>query len=136
MARLAKSSCSGCHAKFEPLAFGMEKFDGLGAFRQADKHGNRLREDGKVLFPGRPEPVAYKSSAELMDLLATSTRVHETLTWKVAQFAMGRPLGARDARNVADIHKASQKAGGTYQSLVTAIILSDLVRYNQPTKDP
>ena len=134
--RLAKASCSGCHAKFEPLAFGLEKFDGLGTFRQADKHGNRLREDGKVLIPGQSSPVAYKTSAELMNLLAGSPRVHETFTWKVVQFAMGRPLGAKDARNVAEIHMASQKAGGTYQSLVTAIILSDLVRYNQSTKDP
>ena len=134
--RLAKASCSGCHAKFEPLAFGLEKFDGLGAYSQADKHGNRLREDGKVLIPGHSSPVAYKTSAELMNLLASSPRVHETFTWKVVQFAMGRPLGANDARSVAEIHLASQKAGGTYQSLVTAIILSDLVRYNQPTKDP
>jgi hypothetical protein len=134
--RLAKASCSGCHAKFEPLAFGLEQFDGLGAYSQADKHGNRLREDGKVLIPGQSSPVAYKTSAELMNLLASSPRVHETFTWKVLQFAMGRPLGAKDARSVAEIHMASQKAGGTYQSLVTAIILSDLVRYNQPTKDP
>jgi len=130
MTRLAKASCSGCHVKFEPLAFGLEKFDGLGSFSQADKHGNRLREDGKVLFPGRPAPIAYKTSAELMNLLAASPRVRETLTWKVVQFAMGRPLGAKDARNVAEIHKVSQKAGGTYQSLVRAIILSDLVRRN------
>ena len=134
--RLAKASCSGCHAKFEPLAFGLEKFDGLGAYSQADKHGNRLREDGKVLIPGQSSPVAYKTSSELMNLLASSPRVHETFTWKVLQFAMGRPLGAEDARSVAEIHMVSQKAGGTYQSLVTAIILSDLVRYNQPTKDP
>ncbi len=134
--RLAKASCSGCHAKFEPLAFGLEKFDGLGAYSQADKHGNRLREDGKVLIPGQSSPVAYKTSSELMNLLASSPRVHETFTWKVVQFAMGRPLGAEDARSVAEIHMVSQKAGGTYQSLVTAIILSDLVRYNQPTKDP
>jgi len=136
IARLAKSSCSGCHAKFEPLAFGLEKFDGLGAYSQADKHGNRLREDGKVLIPGQSSPVAYETSAELMNILASSPRVHETFAWKVVQFAMGRPLGAKDARNVTEIHMASQKAGGTYQSLVSAIILSDLVRYNQPTKDP
>ena len=134
--RLAKASCSGCHAKFEPLAFGLEKFDGLGAYSQADKHGNRLREDGKILIPGQSSPATFKTSAELMNLLAGSPRVHETFTWKVVQFAMGRPLGAKDARSVAEIHMASQKAGGTYQSLVTAIILSDLVRYNQPTKDP
>jgi hypothetical protein len=135
-ARLAKSSCSGCHAKFEPLAFGLEKFDGLGSFHQADKHGNRLREDGEVLFPGRSEPMSYKTSAELMKLLADSPRVSETLTWKVVQFAMGRPLGAEDARHVAEIHKASQKEGGTYQSLVTAIILSDLVLLKHSNEDP
>ena len=136
MARLSKASCSGCHVKFEPLAFGLEKFDGLGAFHQADKHGNRLREDGEVRFPGRPGSLAYKTSQELMKLLAASPRVRETLTWKVVQFSMGRPLGAKDARSVAEIHKASQKAGGTYQSLVTAIILSDLVRSHPSSEEP
>ena len=136
MARLAKASCSGCHAKFEPLAFGLEKFDGLGAFSQSDKHGNRLREDGEVLFPGRSAPIAYKTSAELMNLLAGSPRVRESLTWKVAQFSMGRPLGAEDAWVIAEINKASPKGGGTYQSLVTAIILSDLVRQRHLSEDP
>jgi len=41
---------------------------------------------------------------------------------------MGRPLGAEDARVIAEINKSSPKGGGTYQSLVTAIVLSDLVR--------
>jgi hypothetical protein len=118
------------------LAFGLEKFDGLGSFHQADKHGNRLREDGEVLFPGRSEPMSYKTSAELMKLLADSPRVSETLTWKVIQFAMGRPLGAEDARHVAEIHEAGQKGGGTYQSLVTAIILSDLVLLKHSNEDP
>jgi hypothetical protein len=136
MARLSKASCNGCHVKFEPLAFGLEKFDGLGAFSQSDKHGNRLREDGEVLFPGRSAPIAYKTSAELMNLLAGSPRVRESLTWKVAQFAMGRPLGAEDARVIAEINKASPKGGGTYQSLVTAIILSDLVRQRHLSEDP
>ena len=71
-----------------------------------------------------------------MKLLAASPRVRETLTWKVAQFAMGRPLDAEDARVIAEIHQASQKAGGTYQSLVTAIILSDLVRQNHASEEP
>ena len=71
-----------------------------------------------------------------MKLLAASPRVRETLTWKVVQFAMGRPLGAEDAQYVAEIHQASQKAGGTYQSLVTAIILSDLVRSHPSSEEP
>ena len=95
-----------------------------------------MREDGEVLFPGRPEPIAYKTSSELMNLLATSPRVRETLTWKVVQFAMGRPLGAKDAKSVTEIHKSSQKSGGTYQSLVTAILLSDLVKRRHFSEEP
>jgi hypothetical protein len=125
--RLANKNCTGCHAKFEPLSFGLEKFDGLGAYHETDEHGNKLRDDGRILFPLQAESVAYKSSADLMDLLAKSDRVRETLTWKVTQFAIGRPLGAEDAPVVAEIHRAAQRNGGTYSSLLTAIVTSDLV---------
>jgi hypothetical protein len=126
--RLANQSCAGCHTKFEPLAFGLERFDGLGTYRETDEHGNPLREDGNVLFPGQESSTPYQSAAELMDQLAQSDRVKETLTWKVAQFALGRPLGAEDASIVAQIHRKAQDEGGTYASLMMAIVTSDLVR--------
>jgi hypothetical protein len=126
--RISNVSCGGCHAKFEPLAFGIEKFDGVGAYHETDEHGNKLRDDGKILFPGSGKPVSYKSSAELMNLLAESERVRESITWKLTQFALGRPLVAEDARIVAEIHKSAQKNGGTYPALITAIVMSDLVQ--------
>jgi hypothetical protein len=126
--RLRNSSCQGCHAKFEPLSFGLEKFDGLGGFREFDEHGNALREDGKVLFPGDAEPIDYETSAELMNLLAQSERVKESITWKVSQFALGRPLGAEDARTLAEIHNTAQAAGGRWSDVMKAIVLSDLVQ--------
>ena len=121
-------SCGGCHSKFEPLAFGLERFDGVGAYHEKDEHGNKLREDGEILFPGDAKPVSYRSPAELMDLLAASDRVRKTLTWKVAQFALGRPLVAADTPILDEIHESAQKAGGTYSSVITAIVMSDLVR--------
>ncbi len=127
MQRLADATCSGCHAKFEPLAFGLEKFDGIGVRHEVDEHGNALREDGEVLFPGTAEPVSYRTSAELMDLLAGSDRVRMGITRKVTQFALGRPLVAADAPHLDKIHADAQARGGTYPALVTAIVLSDLV---------
>lgn len=127
-ARVANQSCRGCHLRFEPLAYGLEKFDGIGAFHEKDEHGNELREDGQILIPGTSESVPYKTSEELMNLLAGSERIRETITWKITQFALGRPLGASDAATVADIHKAGQQSGGTYKDVITAIILSDLVQ--------
>ena len=127
-ARISDESCGGCHGKFEPLAFGLEKFDGLGAFHEKDEYGNRLREDGEVLIPGDARPSIYKTSSELMDLLAASDRVKESLTWKLTQFALGRPLTAMDAREVLEIHEAAKNDGGTYQAIVSAIVQSDLVQ--------
>ena len=126
--RIALDACGGCHAKFEPLAFGLEKFDGLGAYSDKDHHGNSLREDGEILIPGEPDSKSYQTSAELMNILAESERVRETITWKLTQFALGRPLGPRDAADVAEIHRSAQKSGGTYANLMSAIVLSDLVR--------
>ena len=133
--RIADQNCGVCHARFEPLAFGLEKFDGIGGYHEQDEHGNNLRDDGEVLFPGEAKPVKYKSSAELMNLLSASERVRESLTWKVTQFAMGRPLVAADAPSVAAIHKSAQQAGGTYPSLITAIVLSDLVQKTRTEKE-
>ena len=116
-----------CHSRFEPLAFGLEKFDGLGTYRETDEHGNKLRDDGEFFALGQEKPTKYKSTAELIDHLAASERVRETLTWKVTQFALGRPLGAEDARVVGEIHRSAEKGGGTYTSLMTAIVTSDLV---------
>lgn len=126
--RIANKNCGGCHSKFEPLAFGLEKFNGLGTYKTKDRHGNQLRDDGNILFPGTAQPREYQTSRQLMTLLAESRRVKETLTWKVTQFAMGRPLGPADAKTVTQIHKESQANGGTYQSLIIAIIESDLVQ--------
>jgi hypothetical protein len=125
--RISDSSCRGCHSIFEPLAFGLEKHDGLGAYHEIDEHGNVLRDDGEILFPGEERPVPYKSCAELMDLLAASDRVRRGLTRKVTQFALGRPLVEEDEPLLEAIHAEALAGGGTYASLIAAIVLSDLV---------
>ncbi|MEX0713100.1 MAG: LamG-like jellyroll fold domain-containing protein [Pirellulales bacterium] len=136
MDRLANQSCTGCHSKFEPLAFGLEKFDGIGAYHDVDEHGNELRDDGQILFPDQDQPIAYKSSAELMNLLAGSERVRMAITRKVAQFALGRPLVDADEPFLDEIHQAAENGGGTYASLITAIVMSDLVQMTRTETDP
>lgn len=128
MQRLNNQACAGCHSKFEPLAFALERFDGVGAYRETDEHGNKLRDDGEILFPDQEKPVAYGSARELMNLLAGSERVKMAITRKATQYAIGRPLLASDDATLREINIAAQKGGGTYASLMTAIVLSDLVQ--------
>ena len=130
--RLSQASCTGCHSKFEPLAFGLEKFDGLGAYHDIDAHGNRLREDGEILLPGREQPATFRTIAEMMEILAGSERVQRNFTRKFAQFALGRPLTSADAASIDQVHHLAQEGGGTYASLVAALAVSDLLRLSRP----
>ena len=125
--RIADNNCGSCHRKFEPLAFGLEKFDGLGSFHHQDEHGNRLREDRAILMPREAKATPYETASEMMDLLARSPRVAEALTWKVAQISLGRPLGRSEAPAVAAVHAASQLSGGTYADVLLALATSELV---------
>jgi len=126
--RLANPSCAGCHVRFEPLAFALEKYDGIGRYREIDEHGNPLREDGEIRIPGVPESLKYATAAEFFDLLAASDRVHLAITRKLIQYALGRPLTPADMSQVQSIHTAAQQAGGTYQAVMTELMLSDLVQ--------
>lgn len=128
LSRINNKNCGGCHSKFEPLAFGLEKFDGVGKFYNQDKHGNKLRDHGKILFPGESKPIAYKSSEEMMNLLSKNDRVAQSITWKMVQFSLGRPLGAQDAADVEKINTNAGSNGRTYQALIKELILSDLVQ--------
>lgn len=126
--RIENKSCGVCHVRFETLAFGLEKFDGIGAHHEKDEHGNVLREDGEILFPGEAKAVPFQSSSDLMNLLASHNRVRENLSRKVIQFAIGRPLTAADGPIATRIHETASSQGGTYASLMRAIVLSDLVQ--------
>lgn len=130
MERIADKKCGGCHGKFEPLAFGLEKFDGLGAFKESDKFGNKLRDDGEMFIPFNSKALNYKNSREMMDHLAASQRVKETITAKLLQFVIGRPLNAGDIDILTEINKKAQTDGGTYQGTMKAILTSGLITEN------
>ena len=70
-----------------------------------------------------------------MNLLSGSDRVGQCLTWKVAQFALGRPLGQPAALALDRIHQAAQKGVGTYASVIRAIVQSDLVQKTKTESD-
>lgn len=132
--RVANPSCGGCHHKFEPLAFGLERFNGAGTYAEQDEYGNPLRQDGEILFPGERESKEFSTSAELMDLLANNERVQETVTWKVIQFALGRPLTPSDLPHLNEINSIAKSNGGTYIDVLIALAKSDLVRM-KPTEE-
>jgi hypothetical protein len=124
--RIRDQSCGACHAKFEPLAFGLEQYDGLARYTTHDHFKNELRQDGEILIPGAAAPVKYKTSRELMDLLAKSPRIHQNIIWKLAQFSLGRPIATTDRLH---LDKLFEKVRGrqTYQNVLLHLATSPLI---------
>jgi mono/diheme cytochrome c family protein len=79
-------NCAGCHARMDPIGFGLENFDAIGAWR--DKDGEGEIDASGVLTTGEN----FKGAVELINILAEQKRgdfVH-CLTEKVLTYALGR----------------------------------------------
>ena len=126
--RVDNSSCGGCHVQFEPMAWGLERYDPTGVYRLEDQYGNDLLEDGQVLFPGDPEPSGYSTTSELNTLLAQSDVVKACMAEKSSQYAIGRPLAKAEDCSLSAIDEHFLSSGGTYQDLMVAIALSPMFR--------
>ena len=124
--RMLDESCGGCHAKFEPLAFGLEQYDGLARYSKRDHFGNDLREDGEILIPGTAKLVKYENSRQLMDLLASSPRVRQNIIWKLTQFALGRPIANSDRPHLDTLFQNVQDQQ-TYQNVILHLATSPLI---------
>jgi hypothetical protein len=112
--------CGGCHRQFEPLAFGFEPYDAIGAYRRTDDNGHVTRTDGAIPGPGPAQ--AYANIDEYMDLLARHPDAHRCLVSKPYQFAIGRAIEEADACTIEDLGRALNRTDGSYRELLVALV--------------
>lgn len=121
-ARLDNATCASCHAQFDPMGWGFERYDGVGNYQESDENGNALAQDGWFISPTSEGEVPYQNVGELVDLIAADETAQLCVgIERPLQFAVGRPLGASDSCAIEDVAAAAAEQGGTYQSLITAI---------------
>jgi hypothetical protein len=112
--------CAACHAGMDPLGFGLESFDAVGAWRTHD--GGSPVDAAGVLPDGRAFDGPAGLRAALRERRGAFARC---LTEKLLTYALGRGLGRDDRRAVADI--ARKLADNEYwlSALVLAVAHSD-----------
>ena len=113
------SECAACHARMDPLGFGLENFDVLGRWRTEDA-GLPIDAAGQL-----PSGEKYVGAAELKSLLLKrKDEVMRHLSRKMLGYALGRSLNKFDDCVVNDAMKALKANGYRSSALVETITLS------------
>jgi mono/diheme cytochrome c family protein len=116
----ADPNCASCHAKMDPLGFGLENFDAIGAWR--DKDGPYPVDSSGVLPGGQKFAGPVELKAVLMTRIKPFARC---LTEKLMTYALGRGLEYQDRCVVEKVADSVLADGGKFSKLVSAIVHSD-----------
>jgi hypothetical protein len=116
----SRAECASCHARMDPLGYGLENFDAVGAWR--DRDGETPIDPSGTLPDGR----RFRGVSELRAiLLEQPERFARCLTEKLLVYGLGRELTAADRPAVNRIVRHAARNGYRFSSLVIAVVRSD-----------
>jgi hypothetical protein len=113
------SICASCHARMDPLGFGLENYNAIGKWREAD--GKFPVESSGVL----PGGASFSGPAELRQVLGGMLpEFSRNLTEKMLIYALGRGLERYDRRTILEITDRVAASGYGMQTLVGEVVRS------------
>ena len=121
-------SCAGCHNLIDPVGFGFENYDGIGAFRTmegdlpVDASGELLATDVDGPFDG---------VVELAAQLVESQTVRQCVSRQWFRFALGRSETIEDTCTMDRLYESFESSGHDVRVLLRELVLSDAFRYRR-----
>ena len=113
----SNAACASCHARMDPLGFGLENYDAIGRWRNRD---GGFQVDASGRLPGNR---TFVGSKELKAILrADSPRFIRAFSAKLMIFALGRGLESYDRPAVEKVARHSEQNERRFSEVVTAIV--------------
>jgi hypothetical protein len=107
--------CNSCHSQLNPLGFGLEHFDGIGAYRLTD-NGQPIDATGNL-----PDGTSFDGSVQMASVLKANPAVATCLAQKLFSYALGREPTASDGSTLAAFVAQAASNGNRLHDLVVAI---------------
>lgn len=114
--------CASCHEAMDPLGFGLERLNPIGAYRDTDR-GFPIDSAGLL-----PDGQSFDGAVELATILAGDERFYACLAEKMYVYALGRGPEDEGAAHVTGITAAYRARGGTLRELIFAVVESGAFR--------
>ena len=114
----ANPNCASCHARMDPIGFGLENFNAIGAWR--DKDGDAPVDAAGTLASGDK----FANAVELSALLAQKRRWEFThsMAERMLTYALGRGTEYYDRPALDKIAERLEQGGDTFSALVLAVV--------------
>ena len=112
--------CNSCHGIIDPLGFAMEAYDVIGGYRTVDESGNPIDDRGTMLSGVEVQGLAGVRAV----LVERGERFVHTVTEKLLQYALGRPLEYYDQPAVRRIVRNAEADDYRWSSIMLGIVES------------
>jgi len=127
--------CASCHRKIDPIGFGLENFDAVGAWRVEDSYQTRDDNgkpvaDGKVTWKIDPagklhNGPSFANFIELREVIADRPEPFcRGFTEALIEYALGRQVGFSDEPLIEDILQQARTEDYAIRSFVFALVTS------------
>jgi hypothetical protein len=122
-------ACAGCHELMDPLGFGFEAYDAIGAFRTVDE-GTPVDDSGAINDAGELDG-DFEGVPELAERLAGSDSVRACVARQFFRLAFDRIEGADDACSVQTVYESFAESGWDMRELLIGLARADAFRYRR-----
>jgi hypothetical protein len=119
----ASETCRSCHVLIDPVGFGLENYDGIGAWRDRDQ-GLPVDASGELVGTDVDGP--YNGALELGQKLARSAAARSCLVTQWFHFASGREATDRDACTLTRLKETLDGKGKDLRRLIVALVQSPM----------
>jgi hypothetical protein len=123
----SEPTCANCHQLLDPIGFGLENFDAIGRWREADEVGVAIDSAGKL-----PNGESFSTPAELKGLLANrNADVARNLTERLMAYALGRQLEGYDEVVIDQVMDKIAEDDYRVRTMITEVITSYLFTHRK-----
>lgn len=148
----SKAECWKCHQRMNPLGVPLEMFDDFGRFRTEEilehpdnvlakataKYGSdqfktaAFSTAGRITGTGEPGVDGEVSNPfDMIDRLAKSVRVRQSIIRHAFRFYMGRNEQLSDSQTLIDADTAYLESDGSFQAVIVSLLTSDSFMYRR-----
>lgn len=127
----ADPACAGCHTLMDPIGFGFEHYDAIGAWRGAD--GAFPVDATGELFGTDDADGAFDGVVELAQRLAPSREVRRCMTKQWFRYALGRSEREEDTASIDAAFRWFEGTGFDVRELIVALTTTDAFLYAAPS---